>query len=49
MTIGPDNGTAYVGALGGLIALRDATRPRLPRSPRLKVWRGAATGTSGAG
>ncbi len=37
VTIGPDNGTAYIGALGGLIALRDATRPRLPRSPRLKV------------
>ena len=37
VTIGPDNGTAYVGALGGLIALRDARRPKLPRSPRLKV------------
>ncbi len=37
VTIGPDNGTAYIGALGGLIALRDATRPTLPRSPRLKV------------
>ncbi len=37
VTLGPDNGTAYVGALGGLIALRDATPPRLPRSPRLTV------------
>ena len=37
VTIGPDNGTAYVGALGGLIALRDSTPPRLPRRPRLKV------------
>jgi hypothetical protein len=37
VTIGPDNGTAYVGALGGLIALRDRTPPRLPHSPRLRV------------
>jgi hypothetical protein len=37
VTLNPDNGTAYVGALGGLIALRDRTPPRLPRSPRLRV------------
>jgi len=37
ITLGPDNGTAYVGVLGGLVALRDASPPRLPYSPRLAV------------
>ncbi|HEX2231892.1 MAG TPA: hypothetical protein VHG69_00825 [Thermoleophilaceae bacterium] len=31
VTLGPD-GTAYVGALGGLVALRDSTRPAGPRA-----------------
>jgi hypothetical protein len=33
VTLGPD-GTAYVGVLGGLVALRDATPPPRPRAPR---------------
>jgi hypothetical protein len=39
ITIGPD-GTAYVGTLGGLVALRDAAPPAQPTSkprPRLRV------------
>ena len=36
VTLGPD-GTAYVGTLGGLVALRDASPPRLPARPRLVV------------
>ena len=36
VTLGPD-GTAYVGTLGGLVALRDATPPRLPATPRLTL------------
>jgi hypothetical protein len=39
VTIGPD-GTAYVGVLGGLVALRDATPPRQPsgrEAPRLRL------------
>jgi hypothetical protein len=37
VTLNPDNGTAYVGTLGGLVALRDRTPPKLPHSPRLRV------------
>ena len=40
VTLGPD-GTAYVGVLGGLIALRDASPP--PGA----AWRSAATGRCG--
>jgi hypothetical protein len=36
VTLGPD-GTAYVGVLGGLVAIRDATPPALPRKPRLAI------------
>jgi hypothetical protein len=39
VTIGPD-GTAYVGVLGGLVAVRDATpppQPDGPPKPRLKL------------
>jgi hypothetical protein len=32
VTIGPD-GTAYVGTLGGLVAIRDATPPKQPSGP----------------
>lgn len=32
VSIGPD-GTAYVGVLGGLVALRDATPPQAPQGP----------------
>jgi hypothetical protein len=34
VTLGPD-GTAYVGVIGGLAALRDSTVPRLPSTPRI--------------
>ena len=36
VTIGPD-GTVYVGVLGGLVSLRDATPHRVARAPTIKV------------
>jgi hypothetical protein len=41
ITIGPDDGAVYLGALGGLIKLRDATpppRPSVRRKGRARLW-----------